>query len=76
MGSRGWLGGLERTRAAAGKEVPSCLTNLLWKANAVYEIDITGGNSVTFSNIKVTFGGDATTHFGVHAFSGVVRNSE
>jgi hypothetical protein len=44
--------------------------------NSTVQIDITGGNSVTFSNIRATFGGDATTHFGLHALSGVVRNSD
>lgn len=40
-------------------------------------IDITGGtgqNSVTFSNVKVTFGDDAQKHFGSNPLSGVVRS--
>ncbi len=39
-------------------------------------IDITGGNSVTFSNIKLTFGegSDAITHFGTNPINGVVRS--
>jgi type 1 fimbria pilin len=40
-------------------------------------IDISGGtgpNSVTFSNIKVTFGDDAEKHFGPNPINGVVRS--
>lgn len=40
-------------------------------------ITITGGtgpNSVTFSNLKVTFGEDAANHFGTNPLSGVVRS--
>ncbi|MGA8619879.1 MAG: hypothetical protein WB660_15335 [Candidatus Sulfotelmatobacter sp.] len=39
-------------------------------------IDITGGNSVTFSNIKLTFDSkaDAVTHFGSSPINGVVRS--
>jgi hypothetical protein len=37
-------------------------------------IDITGGSIVTFSNLKVTFGGDAETHFGPNPINGVVRS--
>ena len=44
--------------------------------SSTLQIDITGGNSVIFSNIKVTFGGDAATHFGLNALGGVVRNSD
>ena len=42
-------------------------------ANSTAQIDITGGNTVTFSNIKLTFGGDAATHFGSQPVNGVVR---
>jgi hypothetical protein len=44
-------------------------------------IDITGGNSVTFSNIAVTFedkdgdGKDAVGHFGSNPLHGVVRSA-
>jgi hypothetical protein len=41
--------------------------------SSTLQIDITGGNSVAFSNIKLTFGGDATGHFGSQAVNGVVR---
>jgi len=44
---------------------------------ATLKIDITGGsgpNSVTFSNIKVTFGADAEMHFGPNPINGVVRS--
>ena len=37
------------------------------------QIDITGGNTVAFSNIKLTFGGDAVAHFGAQPVNGVVR---
>ncbi len=37
------------------------------------QIDITGGNSVEFSNIAVTFEGDAVGHFGSQPLHGVVR---
>ena len=37
------------------------------------QVDITGGNSVPFSNVKVTFGGDAAMHFGSQPLDGVVR---
>lgn len=38
------------------------------------QIDVTGGNSVPLSNIKMTFVGDAATHFGSQAVNGVVVN--
>lgn len=37
-------------------------------------IDITGGNTVIFSNIKVTLAGAAATHFGSQPINGVVRS--
>jgi hypothetical protein len=43
--------------------------------NSTVQIDITGGNSVTFSNIQLTMGGDAALHFGSNPFTGVVRSS-
>ena len=36
-------------------------------------VDITGGNTVGFSNVSVTFGGAAATHFGAEPVRGVVR---
>ena len=42
--------------------------------NSTLKIDITGGNTVAFSNIKVTFLGDAQTHFGIPPLNGVVRS--
>lgn len=36
-------------------------------------IDITGGTAMQFSNIQVTFGGAAATHFGSEPLEGVVR---
>ena len=40
------------------------------------QVDITGGNTVTFSNIAITFGGQAAGHFGSNAISGVVVRSK
>jgi hypothetical protein len=37
------------------------------------QIDITGGNTIAFSNIQLTFTGDATKHFGSQPINGVVR---
>jgi hypothetical protein len=37
-------------------------------------IDITGGNLVPFSNITLTFAGDAAKHFGTDAIAGVVSS--
>lgn len=36
-------------------------------------IDITGGTALTYSNIKLVFGGGAANHFGTQALNGVVR---
>jgi len=44
--------------------------------SSTLQIDIIGGNSVAFSNIKLTFGGDAAGHFGSQAINGVVRSSK
>ena len=43
--------------------------------SSTLQIDITGGSSIAFSNIKLTFGGDAAGHFGVQPLDGVVRRS-
>ena len=40
--------------------------------NSTVQIDITGGTLVTYSNIKVTFGGDAVAHLGMQPLDGVV----
>ena len=42
--------------------------------NSSLQIDITGGNTVAFSNIKITFLGDAVNHFGNNPINGVVRS--
>ncbi len=39
-------------------------------------IDIVGGNSVAFSNIKVTLTGAAVIHFGSQPINGVVHSSQ
>jgi hypothetical protein len=41
--------------------------------DSTLQIDIVGGNTVAYSNIKVTFLGDAQSHFGVAPINGVVR---
>jgi hypothetical protein len=35
-------------------------------------VDITGGNAVPFSNLAITFGGGAASHFGTGTIKGVV----
>ncbi len=45
-------------------------------ATSAATIDITGGNSVTFSNVALLFGGDAAKHFGSNPLHGVVRIAE
>jgi hypothetical protein len=42
--------------------------------NSSLQIDIVGGNTVTYSNIRVTFMGDAQNHFGGNPMNGVVRS--
>lgn len=44
--------------------------------SSTLQIDITGGSSVAFSNIKLTFGGDAVGHFGSQPLDGVVISSK
>jgi hypothetical protein len=44
--------------------------------SSTMQIDITGGNSVTFSNIQLTFLGEATAHFGSQPINGVVQSSK
>lgn len=39
-------------------------------------IDIVGGNSVTFSNIKLSLAGAAATHFGTQPINGVIRSAK
>jgi hypothetical protein len=41
-------------------------------SNAPVEVEITGGNLVRFSNMKLTFFGDAIGHFGSQPYDGVV----
>jgi hypothetical protein len=42
--------------------------------NSTVQIDVTGGNTVAFSNVKLSFVGDASGHFGSQPVNGVVRN--
>jgi hypothetical protein len=41
--------------------------------SSTVQIDITGGNTVAYSNMQLTFTGDATKHFGSQPINGVVR---
>lgn len=41
--------------------------------SSTLQIDVTGGNVVQFSNVALTFGGDAVAHFGAQTFGGAVR---
>jgi hypothetical protein len=41
-------------------------------SNSPVTVDITGGPTVGFSNVSVTFGGAAATHFGAEPVRGVV----
>ena len=41
--------------------------------NTTVQIDLIGGNTVSPSNIKLSFIGDAATHFGTQPVNGVVR---
>lgn len=43
--------------------------------SSTLQIDITGGNAVMFSNIALTFGGQAAGHFGSNPINGVVTRS-
>jgi hypothetical protein len=45
-------------------------------APSMLYVDITGGTSLEFSNITLTFQGGATVHFGAQAIHGVVRQSK
>jgi hypothetical protein len=42
-------------------------------SSSTVQIDLTGGNSVPFSNIQITFGGSAVGHFGAQPVNGVVH---
>ncbi len=44
--------------------------------NNTLQIDVTGGSVVMFSNVKLTFGGDAVGHFGTNAINGAVADSK
>lgn len=44
-------------------------------APSTLQIDVVGGNTVKFSNIKLTFGGAAANHFGTQTVNGVIRNA-
>jgi hypothetical protein len=44
--------------------------------SSTLQIDVVGGNTVSPSNIKVTFMGDAAMHFGTQAVNGVVRSAK
>ena len=44
--------------------------------SSTLQIDITGDNTVAFSNIALTFGGQAAGHFGANPINGVVVRSK
>jgi hypothetical protein len=46
--------------------------NLAGFSGSPVDIDVTGGNTLPFSNVTVTFGGGATAHFGDQPLHGVV----
>jgi hypothetical protein len=50
--------------------------NLAFGGPVLIQVDITGGNSVSTSNIKLTFGGAGAGHFGPQAINGVVRTAK
>jgi hypothetical protein len=41
-------------------------------SGSIVRIDITGGNALPYSNIKLTFTGEAAHHFGLQPYEGVV----
>jgi hypothetical protein len=45
-------------------------------SSSTVQVAVTGGDLVSPSNIKLTFGGDAVAHFGSQAFSGVVVRAQ
>jgi hypothetical protein len=48
--------------------------NLAGFSGSPIQVDLTGGTSVQFSNVAVTFGDPATAHFGDQPFHGVVTS--
>ena len=44
--------------------------------SSTVQVDVTGGDLISPSNIKLTFGGDAVAHFGSQTFSGVVVRAQ
>ena len=40
--------------------------------NSTLQVDVTGGDLVAYSNVTLTFGGDAAKHFGTNPVAGVV----
>jgi hypothetical protein len=46
--------------------------NLAGFSGSPVDIDVTGGNTLPFSNVTVTFGGGAVAHFGDQPLHGVV----
>jgi hypothetical protein len=43
-------------------------------AQSTLQVQVTGGTSIAYSNVTLTFIGAATGHFGTQAIHGVVRN--
>jgi hypothetical protein len=48
----------------------------LFGGNNSVQIDVTGGNTIAFSNIQLTLIGDAANHFGSQPVNGVVRSAK
>lgn len=44
--------------------------------SSTLQVDVTGGSIVTYSNIALTFGGDASAHFGTSPLHGAVSDSK
>jgi hypothetical protein len=44
--------------------------------NSTVQVDVVGGNSIPYSNIKLTFIGDAAGHFGSQPVNGVVNSAD
>jgi hypothetical protein len=64
-----WTDILSAQDAVATEGTQACVAPY---SNAPVEVEITGGNLVRFSNMKLTFLGIAIDHFGSQPYDGVV----
>jgi hypothetical protein len=46
--------------------------NVAGFSGSLVQVDLTGGNGLRFSNIKLTFLGEAAGHFGLQPYEGIV----